>query len=448
MKYLTHYTKSGYTRKRNLWLLILLLLPLSFSDNFGMKALELNAGNIELEWSYAFGGDGIEIPGALVQTSDGGFAVAGQTSTWGAGGQLDFWLLKTDASGQAEWNRTYGDPGQEYATSLVQTSDGGFALLGVSNLWHETEASYLLLVKTDGDGNQEWNNTFSSSLGDEEPIEVIETSDGFAILVNIESSGNEKSDLWLVKTDKNGQHVWNNTFGGSAIDRGEAMIQTSDGGFVLSGYTESYGSGGVGKSDYWLVKTDPNGNQEWDNTFGDALLVDGAVLVVETSDNGFVLVGNFESYYGEEEGGGGWFVKTDANGEHQWNKTLEGAFMHSAVRTSDGGFVLADETNGDISLVKTDGVGNKEWERFTPEEKPDVSYFPQIIQAMDGGLIIAGGEADSPGAMDWDIRLIKTVPISSIKDSSDDGFLNANALLIFCSVLVLGILHRRIKRRH
>ena len=153
-------------------------------------------------WNQTYGSpnpDGVE---SMVQTSDGGYALAGETVTFGTI-KRDFWLVRTDASGNHVWNQTYGGTGNDYGYSVVQTVDGGYAMTG-----------------------------YTGSLG----------------------AGS--SDVWLVKTDELGNHVWNQTYGGTEGDIGWSVIQTSDGGYAITGYTGSFGAGG---HDFWLVKTDPYG---------------------------------------------------------------------------------------------------------------------------------------------------------------------------------------------
>jgi hypothetical protein len=264
-------------------------------------------------WSQTYGGTGEEGMAAngvhLVRTSDGGFALAGGTYSFGAGG-VDFWLVKTDANGNMEWNRTYGGADHDIPHSLIQTADGGFALCGETRL----------------------------NLG--------------------------HPDFWLVKTDANGNMEWNQTYGGISIDRANSLIQTSDGGYALAGGTLSFGAG---EWDFWLVKTDEDGDMEWNMMYGGAD-VDTAFSLVETSDGGYALAGETKSFPAGDFDF--WLVKTDVSGNMEWNRTYGGAnndFANSVVQTSDGGYTIAGDTlsfgagDYDFWLIKTNEQGVPEF---------------------------------------------------------------------------------------
>jgi len=252
------------------------------------------SGNIE--WNQTYGGADFDRAYSLVKTSDGGYALTGKTLSFGAG-EYDVWLVKTDGSGNMEWSRTYGGAGNDYAFSLVETSDGGFAFAGGNRL-----------VKTDGSGNMEWNQTYGGT-GNDAIRSLVETSDGgFALAGYTRSFGAGNYDFWLVKTDGSGNIMWNKTYGGVGYDRAYSLVETSDGGFALAGETRSYGAGNY---DVWLVKTDESGNKEWNRNYGGEVN-DRAYSLVEVSGGGFALVGETDSF-----GAGDydfWFVRTNEQG--------------------------------------------------------------------------------------------------------------------------------------
>jgi len=206
-------------------------------------------------WSQTYGGEygditySFDIAYSLVETSDGGFALAGYTSSFGAG-DYDCWLVKTDAYGNMEWNKTYGGESSDAAYSLVETSDGGFAMAGqlANEFW---------LVKIDASGNMIWNQTY----GEGSASSLVETSDGgYALAGETYIFGAGLFDFWLVKTDAYGNMEWNQTYGGEYGDIAHSLVETSDGGYALAGETYSFGAGA---SDFWLVKTDANGIPEF-----------------------------------------------------------------------------------------------------------------------------------------------------------------------------------------
>jgi uncharacterized delta-60 repeat protein len=347
-------------------------------------------------WNQTFGGTDEDWAHSVQQTSDGGYILAGVTRSYGAGGS-DFWLVKTYPDGNEQWNKTFGGTDSDLAYSVQQTSDVGYILAGYT--WsYGAGGNDFWLVKADSDGNEQWNKTFGGTDFDS-AHSVQQTFDGGYILAGRTTSyGEGGSDFWLVKTDPDGNKQWDKTFGGTDYDSAHSVQQTSDGGYILAGSTNSYGAG---ESDFWLVKTDPNGNEQWNKTFG-STDYDSARSVQQTSDGGYILAG--ESDF--------WLVKTDPDGNEQWNKTLGGNYFtkaHSVQQTADGGYILAGTTGSrgssvDLWLVKTDPDGNKQWDKTLGGNNSDRAY--SIQQTSDGGYILAGS-TNSSGASRSDFWLIK-----------------------------------------
>jgi predicted secreted protein len=363
-----------------------------------------------VEWSKTYGGTGYENARCMIQTSDGGYALAGDTESFGAGNK-DFWLVKTDGSGNMNWNQTYGGNRAEIAFSVVETSDGGYALAGRTMSFGAVMADYCL-VKVGASGNQEWRRRYGGT-GVEAAQSVVETSDGgYAMAGFTDSFGAGGEDFWLVKVDSSGNHEWNKTYGGPLADSASFLVETDDGGYVLAGYTESFGAGG---EDFWLVKVDSSGNHEWNKTYGGA----GAEVlwsVVETSDGGYAMAGYTESFGAGDRDF--WLVKVDSSGNHEWNKTYGGAGVdpaHSLVETSvveagDGGYALAGFTvsfgagGQDGWLIKTDANGNMEWNQTYGGNEND--FLNSVVRTDDGGYALAGF-TESSGAGNADFWLIK-----------------------------------------
>ena len=187
--------------------------------------------------------------------------------------------------------------------------------------------------------------TFGGS-GSEYVRSVQRTTDGgYIITGGTDSFGNGNYDVWLIKTDSQGQEEWNQTFGGSEWDFGYSVQQTNDGGYIITGSTESFGNGMI---DVWLIKTDSNGDEEWNQTFGGSESDVGS-SVQQTTDGGYIIVGTF-------------LIKTDSNGNEEWiNENIYGS---SVQQTTDGGYIITGETNSfgngmiDVWLIKTDSEGN------------------------------------------------------------------------------------------
>ena len=222
------------------------------SADFWVLKLDGSGG---LVWDKTFGGSDWDKATSIVQTSDGGYAVAGMTRSKGAGSN-DFWVLKLDSYGGLVWDKTFGGRSWDKATSIVQTSDGGYAVAGWT-LSKGAGAGDLWVLKLDSSGGLVWDKTFGS--GDrEEALSIVQTSDGgYAVAGYIRSKGAGSHDFWVLKLNSSGGLVWDKTFGGSDWEYPNAIVQTSDGGYALAGRTSSKGAG---MSDFWVLKLDSSGD--------------------------------------------------------------------------------------------------------------------------------------------------------------------------------------------
>jgi hypothetical protein len=329
---------------------------LSYGDDFNMLLVKTDPNGTK-QWDRVMvGPKSKKMIKCVHQTSDGGYILAGGISFGGR--PWDFLLVKTDSKGGFQWERNIGQAKyDDFANSVQQTSDGGYILAGESNAHGDTASDYdFRLLKTDFEGYPVWDRYIDAG-NVEVAKSVQQTSDGGYILVG-ETYGGGSGDAWLVKTHSNGKVDWSKTFGGTDYDDANSVQQTSDGGYILAGDTRSYGAGG---RDFWLVKTDSNGNEQWNKTFGGTDW-DWANSVQQTSDGGYILVGETYSY-----GAGSidaWLVKTNSNGNEQWNKTFGGTKTDrasSVQQTSDDGYILVGETysygagNADFWLIKVKG---------------------------------------------------------------------------------------------
>ena len=231
-------------------------------------------GNIE--WSQTYGKESYDYAHGVVESIDGGYAVAGisrsETST-------DFWLVKIDTKGKMLWNKSFKRGDHSEAYSLISTSDGGYGLAGYSHSIFGSQGIDYWLVKTDRNGTMEWNQTYGGPEN-EGANAVVQTSDnGYAIAGVIESYGANNGDFWLVRTDQNGTMVWNRTLGAKQEDIATDLIQTDDGGFVLGGFSHQ-----LIFRDILLVKTNSEGYVQWLQNYsgqGDVY----ATSLVQTVDN-------------------------------------------------------------------------------------------------------------------------------------------------------------------
>ena len=356
-------------------------------------------------WSQTYGGAATENCFSMVQAGDGGFTLVGYTYSFGAG-DADIWFVKTDSNGNMEWNKTYGADGYEVARDLLLTDDG-YIILGETTSFGAGEGD-VWLIKTNSVGNMQWNKTYGG-IGGDRGWKIIKTSDdGYAIAGITNSYGQGSNDYWLFKIDSTGTLQWNMTFGATEDERARGIIETADNGFLLTGWSSSYGAGGL---DYWLVKTDPDGNHEWNQTYG-GTENERAVAIISANDGEYLIVGNTASF-GEGETDF-YLVKTDNAGNMIWNKTYGGAAAEtpfSIINTTDGGYGIAGRTysygagEDDFWFIKTDSTGTVLINQTYGGQLSETSHT--LIQTSDGGYAIAGATA-SFGQGETDFWLIKT----------------------------------------
>ncbi len=376
------------------------LLSLLFLIYWGCEDVELEH-RVTL-FTKNFGGNLWDYGNSVQQTIDGGYIITGEISS-SEHGSSDIWLIKTDSKGQEEWNQTFDGNDRDYGKSVQQTVDGGYVITG------STGSDYyydVWLIKTDSKGTEEWNQTFG---GDNKDYghSVQQTIDGgYIITGEISSSGNGSSDVLLIKTDQKGQEEWIQTFGGSDYDTGNSIEQTYDGGYIITGSTRSYGNG---SDDILLIKTNSQGQEEWNQTFGGDY-IDIGNSIKQTSDNGYIITGYTQSY-----GNGSrdvWLIKTNSQGNEEWNQTFGGSYVdigNSIQQTIDGGYIITGSRGtdyySDLWLIKTDYQGNEEWNQTFGGN--DYDFGNSVQQTTDDGYIIIG-HTKSYGNGGYDIFLIKT----------------------------------------
>ena len=306
-------------------------------------------------WTKTFGGLEEDEGRSVQQTNDGGYIITGIKGSDLFVGE-DVWLIKTDSQGDSLWTKTFGD-GE--GRSVQQTSDGGYIITGrIYSLGNSLDLS---LIKTNNYGDSIWTKTFGG-LDQDVGCSIQQTTDGgYIVTGRTQSLGNGDDDVWLIKTDGNGQEQWSQTFGGLYDDRGTSVQQTTDGGYIVTGITHSFGNG---ESDVWLIKTDVNGTEQWNQTFGD-VDYDVGESVQQTSDGGYIITGWTNSFGNGQQDV--WLIKTDENGTEQWNQTFGGInddWGFSVQQTSDGGYIITGGgdsfTNGydNVYMIKTDDQGN------------------------------------------------------------------------------------------
>jgi hypothetical protein len=286
------------------------------------------------------------------QTSDGGYITAGshESGTWG----YNRCVWKVDEDGNTEWLKIYDDPLNGYHMCIQETSDGGYIVAGEVDL---TSLDWdVLLMKINSAGDIEWQKIHSYGEYGDNARAVRQTSDGGYILCGRSETGpgNPYSDLLVIKTDSNGDIEWDNTFGGEAMDwtQSSDILFADDGGYYFLGETYSFGAG---SRDIWLIKTDADGNEEWNKTFG-GTKQDMCGGMDFTDDDGIILAGTLNAFDAFPPHSLGLVIKTDLDGVLEWQYTFgdEGYDeLQSVYVTSDGDYIVA----GDLDSTDTSGYG-------------------------------------------------------------------------------------------
>jgi len=350
----------------------------------------------------AYGGSVSDVGYSVQQTTDGGFIIAGCTGSYDLG--YDVYLIRTDANGNTLWSKTYGVGSDDWGYSVQQTTDGGFIVAGYTYPYGAGNRD-VYLIRTDANGDTLWTKTYGGSNGDG-GYSVQQTQDGgFIIAGETNSYGAGGPDVYLIRTDANGDTLWTRTYGGSGYDYGQSVQQITDGGFIIAGYTHSYGAGGY---DVYLIRTDANGNTLWTKTYGGSDY-DYGYSVQETQDGGFIIAGTK-------------LIRTDENGDTLWTKPYWG---HSVQQTTDGGFIIAGETYSyatgsedvyliritPIELISPNGgehlIGNSIYNIVWQSDNASfVNYF-RLLLSTDGGAtypdIIATNIPNTDTSYTWTV---------------------------------------------
>jgi hypothetical protein len=316
----------------------------------------------DVVWTRTYGGAAYDEGFSVQQTFDGGYIIAGYTS---GSGLEDFYLIRTNANGDTLWTRTFGDDPNDVdlAYQVQQTADSGFIVVGCSFLDGHGNV-VVRVVKTDAAGNTQWNRTYGERL--EHGYSVRQTTDdGYIVVGQTQSfvSPGARPDLWLVRLDAAGDTLWTRTFGDTAWDQGNWVEQTADGGYVITGRTNYFGGAGI-TGDVYLVRTDADGNILWSSAYGGDSS-DMGNSVQQVHEGVYAIAGVTSSF-----GAGGsdfYLIQTDADGDTLWTRTFGDVSYEWASmfrRTADGGYVIVGTTESfgaggrDVWLIKTDSLGN------------------------------------------------------------------------------------------
>jgi len=376
-----------------------------------------------------FGGTGFDEGRYVEETSDGGYIIAGSTNSFGSG-SYDVWLIKTDSNGNRLWDRTYGGSASDYGYCVKQIKDG-FIITGYTESFG-AGSDDILLIKTDNLGNEIWTKTFGGTERDRGNSLVEAGDGGYVITGYTESFGAGSKDIVLVKTDSDGNQLWYKTYGGELSDHAVNLAKTSDGGYLLAG---SLGVTGdlYNYTQMYFLKVDVTGNEEWSKTYGELDTRQYGYSAFQASDGCCYLAGWFDlpgiwpppDYQS-------WIIKIDALGNEIWNNKYEGS-LFSATLSPDDGIILVGinwietKDSNDILLQKINKEGTVEWNKMFGGETEDYGY--SVIEAENNTYVFAGSTS-SYGSGSYDAWLIKTDSFGNEVFGDQKILINDNSKII------------------
>lgn len=431
-------------KKILLFFTILTGISCSSPDNDINSIIPVSKGTLELSETY--GGSKNDVAKSVIATSDGGFAVLGFTQSMDGdvsgkdNENYDYWVLKFDSNALLEWNKTYGGSGDDRGSQLIETSDGGYMLIGYSDS-SDKDVSFnngnrdFWVVKIDISGAILWEKSFGYE-GVDEGVSILETSDNHFILsgvLDVTASGGEGNigrntamhaggDYWSIKINALGDIVWSRFYGGSFTDAPTGVIEDINNDLITVGGSDSNDvdiSNNKGTYDFWVVKSNSSGNIIWEKSYG-GLEIDEARDVVSSDNGNHIIVGDTRSEEQDVSVNNGaadlWILKITDNGDVLWEKSLGGSnfdVARSINSTFDNGFIIAgssrssdgnvNENKGqnDAWIVKISNAGELLWEKTVGGTEIDFAY--DAVQ-LTNGTIIAVGETSS---FDGDIGVNK-----------------------------------------
>ena len=361
--------------------------------------VKINA-NGSTQWQHSYGGSSLDRLNTIIETSDGGYLLAGYSyssdgNISGNYGYSDYWIVKTNSSGVFQWEQNYGGASYETLTDVIATNDGGYLLTGTSrssdgNVGGNNGNDDYWIVKTDAVGALQWEKNYGGSNSDG-LVSAKQTSDGGYLLGGHSNSsdGNVSSnnggyDYWIVKINSFGTLQWEKNYGGSSSETCSNIAETNDGGFIIGGSSSSSDGnvgGNNGGRDYWIVKTNSSGVLQWEQNYGSANN-ETLLAVQEMSDDGFLLLGNYNIND---------VIKTNAFGTVQWSQSYGSSnyYISSATETNDADFLLTSHDNCDVMIQKIidNSVlcsSNARIEAEAGDVYVDESCYGLILTAPDG----------------------------------------------------------------
>ncbi len=440
-------------------LLLLVLFSLAFLSH---------AQTPDLIWQHSYGGSKEDYTRSIQLTADGGFAFLAAAESAdgdvvGNHGLSDYWLVKVNAEGIQEWQKCFGGSLDDYGYEMKVTADGGYIIAGYTNS-HDGDVSDFLgnfdywVVKTDANGNIEWEQSYGGT-GYDAPYAVEQTTDhGYVVAGSVVSHNGDvtgfhlNKDLWVIKIDSAGTLQWQKDVGGSGIDDAFAIQQTTDGGYIVAGNTESTDGDVIGlhgSDDFWVVKLSASGNLLWQHCYGGSAS-EKARSVRQKSDGGYVVLGYTASTDGDVTGNHGkddmWVIGIDSLGNLQWQKTFggsdadfgrvihianDGSLLIAGASKSFDGDVTGNHGDQDFWIAGLDASHNITWQKsfggslfdyaYAFEQSGGEYYLGGLSKSNDGDVTGNHGEQDA-----WITKLC-------IAPTSTDATISADGSASFCS---------------
>ena len=417
-----------------LLLLLLATVACGEADINLNDSLNPNAG-IEVDFVKTFGGNGNDIGNSVIATNDGGYAILGYTSstdgdiTSKTTDDADFMLLKYDSQDELQWSKLYGGSNDDRGNQVLATSDNGFVVFGFSNssdndVTENNGNSDFWVSKLDASGNIQWEKSFGFS-GRDYGTSLTLTSDGGFLLVgelDVTASGGQGNslaarqhaggDFWAVKLDPNGTKEWSKFYGGTFTDTPQGVVQLNDGSYIISGFSDSSDvdiTNNKGSYDFWVLKINNTGSLVWEKNFG-GTEIDESYDIKKTTDGNIIIVGDTRSSdvdVSRNNGGADlWVIKITPDGDLIWQKNFGGSNFDAgrAIKnTSDGGFIICGSSRSsdrdfinkgqnDAWVIKISASGSTEWQQFVGGTDIDILY--DVVE-INNGAFIAIGESTS-----------------------------------------------------
>ena len=420
------------------WTIVITSLFRCSDKDFSLGRIDLSP---EIESIVTLGGIKNESAKSVIKTQDGGYAIVGYTQSMDgdvegkSNESFDYWFLKFNASKELEWQKTYGGSADDRANSVIQTNDGGYAVIGKSksgdgDVLENAGYDDFWITKLDINGSVSWVQSFGYS-GSDVPYSIIQTNDqGYLLsgVLDVSASNGQGDrltniqgrhaggDYWIIKLSSSGVKEWSNYYGGTFTDTAYSAIQTNDNGYIIVGSSDSTDvdiSNNKGNYDFWIIKISELGTLIWEKSFGGDQ-VDEARSISQMADGNYLVIGDTRSSNIDVSQNNGaadvWIIKISPEGSLIWEKTLGGSSFdvgRSISKTQDDGFLIAgnsrssdgvlDINNGqnDALVMKINNSGYLEWQKTIGGT--EVDFFNGVEELIDGSIVAVGDSSSSNG---------------------------------------------------